>query len=153
MFKSISKEQFEKLPPHLKTCYTVGNSHPTTKNVVLMEYLLTLGSRPGDTILEPFAGSGTTAVAAKILDRQFIAIERELEYVNIAEARINSTDGEKVEITLTSQPTPTPPQVTATEPVPVEDAATRRARLIDEELSGRKLTPEEVAWLRGQQGG
>lgn len=64
------------------------NAHPTVKPVKLMAYLITLASRPGDVVLDPFLGSGTTAVAAKELGRQYIGIEREKEYIEIAEARI-----------------------------------------------------------------
>lgn len=64
------------------------NHHPTVKPLKLMSYLITLGSRKGDTILDPFVGSGTTCLAAKNLDRKYIGIEREEEYVKIAEARL-----------------------------------------------------------------
>lgn len=64
------------------------NVHPTVKPLKLMSYLITLGSRPGDVVLDPFLGSGTTAIAAKELGRQYIGIEREAEYVEIAEARL-----------------------------------------------------------------
>lgn len=67
-----------------------GNIHPTCKPLTLMSYLVTLGSRPGDLVLEPFAGSGTTCLAAKNLNRHFIGIEREKEYVEIARARIKN---------------------------------------------------------------
>jgi len=67
-----------------------ANNHPTCKPLKLMSYLITLGSRPGDTILEPFMGSGTTCLAAKNLGREFIGIEREEEYFKIAEARLNA---------------------------------------------------------------
>ena len=53
-----------------------------------MSYLITLFSRPGDTVLDPFVGSGTTCVAAKQLDRECIGIEREAEYAEIATARL-----------------------------------------------------------------
>lgn len=66
------------------------NNHPTVKPLKLMSYLITLGSRPGDTVLDPFLGSGTTAIAAKQLRRKYIGIEREQEYVTIAEARIGA---------------------------------------------------------------
>jgi DNA modification methylase len=67
-----------------------SNSHPTVKPLKLMSYLITLGSREGDTILEPFAGSGTTCLAAKELKRNYIGIEREKEYCDICEARLEN---------------------------------------------------------------
>lgn len=66
------------------------NFHPTVKPLKLMSYLITLGSRPGDVVLDPFLGSGTTALAAKILKRNYIGIEREKEYCEIAKARIEA---------------------------------------------------------------
>lgn len=65
-----------------------GNTHPTVKPLRLMAYLIALGSRPGDLVLDPFLGSGTTAVAARLLGRRFIGIEREAEYLAIARARL-----------------------------------------------------------------
>ena len=53
------------------------NIHPTVKPLTLMNYLVTLGSRKGDVVLEPFAGSGTTALACVSQERDYIAIERE----------------------------------------------------------------------------
>lgn len=63
------------------------NSHPTVKPLKLMTYLIVLFSREGDTILDPFVGSGTTVIAAAKLNRKGIGIEREVEYVEIARAR------------------------------------------------------------------
>jgi DNA modification methylase len=67
-----------------------SEAHPTQKPLKLMSYLITLGSREGDTILDPFVGSGTTCVAAKELGRKFVGVEREKEYVDIAESRIEA---------------------------------------------------------------
>ena len=64
------------------------NIHPTVKPIKLMSYLITLGSRPGDIILDPFAGSGTTGCAAILLDRKFILIEKDPEYFKIVKSRI-----------------------------------------------------------------
>lgn len=64
------------------------NIHPTVKPLKLMSYLITLGSRKGDTVLDPFCGSGTTVIAAELLERIGIGIEREKEYAEIAGARI-----------------------------------------------------------------
>ena len=66
------------------------NIHPTVKPLKLMTYILTIGSRPGDTILDPFMGSGTTGVAAKILHRDFIGFEIERKYFEIAQQRIEN---------------------------------------------------------------
>jgi DNA modification methylase len=66
------------------------NHHPTVKPIALMEYLVKLVSREGHTILDPFLGSGSTGIACKKLNRHFIGIEKEPEYIKIAEARINS---------------------------------------------------------------
>lgn len=67
-----------------------SNFHPTVKPLTLMSYLITLGSREGDLVLDPFVGSGTTAVASKMLGRKCIGIEREKEYTEIAEARLKA---------------------------------------------------------------
>jgi len=64
------------------------NIHPTCKPIELMSYLITLGSRENDLILDPFVGSGTTCIAARILSRKFIGIEKNKEYHKIAVARI-----------------------------------------------------------------
>lgn len=64
------------------------NNHPTVKPLKLMQYLITLGSRENDTILDPFLGSGTTAIAAETLGRNWIGIELSEEYCKIAEARL-----------------------------------------------------------------
>ena len=64
------------------------NNHPTVKPIKLMEYLIKLVTRPEAVVLDPFVGSGTTAIACLNLNRQFIGIEKEEEYIKIAEARI-----------------------------------------------------------------
>mgnify|MGYP001274579097 FL=1 len=68
------------------------NIHPTVKPLTLMNYLVTLGSRKGDVVLEPFAGSGTTALACVGQERDYIAIEREEEYYEIAKARLEKVE-------------------------------------------------------------
>jgi site-specific DNA-methyltransferase (adenine-specific) len=67
------------------------NFHPTVKPIALMEYLVKLVSREGAIVLDPFTGSGSTGIACKKLNRQFIGIEREADYVKIANARINAS--------------------------------------------------------------
>ena len=68
-----------------------GCFHPTVKPLALMRYLVTLVSRKGQTVLDPFAGSGTTLVACKELGRNYIGIELEEEYIPIIEARLKAT--------------------------------------------------------------
>jgi site-specific DNA-methyltransferase (adenine-specific) len=64
------------------------NSHPTVKPIKLMSYLITLFTRPGDWILDPFGGSGTTGLACKLLDRNHIYIDFTEEYYDIAQERL-----------------------------------------------------------------
>jgi site-specific DNA-methyltransferase (adenine-specific) len=67
-----------------------GNNHPTVKPTDLMRYLCRLVTPPNGTILDPFTGSGSTGKAAMLEGFQFIGIEREAEYVEIAKARIEA---------------------------------------------------------------
>ena len=64
------------------------NVHPTVKPVQLFSYLITLGSRKGDVVLDPFAGSGTTGISCVFSERKYILIERDKEYFKIIKARI-----------------------------------------------------------------
>ena len=64
------------------------NVHPTVKPIKLMKYLCRLVTPKGGTVLDPFMGSGSTGIAAKDEGFDFIGIEREKEYFEIAEARI-----------------------------------------------------------------
>ena len=65
--------------------------HPTEKPETLLERIILIGSQQGDTILDPFLGSGTTGVVAKKLKRNFIGFEMNPEYLTIAKNRINQT--------------------------------------------------------------
>jgi len=64
------------------------NTHPTVKPVKLMEYLCRLITPPGGIVLDPFMGSGTTGIAAKNLGLDFIGIELNAEYFEIASKRV-----------------------------------------------------------------
>jgi len=66
-------------------------THPTVKPLDLMRHLVRLVTPTGGTVLDPFGGSGTTALAAEMEGFQWILIEREAEYVAIAEARLAGT--------------------------------------------------------------
>jgi DNA modification methylase len=59
-----------------------------------MSYLITLATQKGDVVLDPFMGSGTTAIAAYWLDRSCIGYEREPEYYKIAKARIEAAQSQ-----------------------------------------------------------
>jgi site-specific DNA-methyltransferase (adenine-specific) len=63
--------------------------HPTQKPVALFEYLIKTYSNEGDLVLDNCMGSGTTGVACKNINRNFIGIELDPEYFKIAEKRIN----------------------------------------------------------------
>jgi site-specific DNA-methyltransferase (adenine-specific) len=67
--------------------------HPTQKPVDLMEYLIRTYTNKDDTVLDNCMGSGTTGVACKNLNRNFIGIELNSEYFKIAEKRINEKVG------------------------------------------------------------
>jgi site-specific DNA-methyltransferase (adenine-specific) len=67
-----------------------GNSHPTVKPLDLMRYLVRLVTPPNGTVLDPFAGSGTTIIAAMKEGFKGIGIEKESQYVRICNRRINS---------------------------------------------------------------
>ena len=86
--KASSGERNEDLEGEEK--HKAKNIHPTVKPLKLMSYLVTVGSRPGDTILDPFMGSGTTGVASKLLHRNFIGFEIESKYFEIAQERIEN---------------------------------------------------------------
>ena len=66
-----------------------ANVHPTVKPIDLMRHLVRLVTPPGGTVLDPFLGSGTTGIACEMEGFPWIGIEREPEYVAIAEARLN----------------------------------------------------------------
>ena len=94
-------DEFETKRPDTRTSSGMGtfeekgvlpgkNCHATVKPIKLMSYLITLGSREGDIVLDPFAGSCTTAIAAKMLRREFIMVEKEKEYCEIGKARIDA---------------------------------------------------------------
>lgn len=66
------------------------NFHPTVKPIALMQYLVRLVTPPNGTVLDPFMGSGTTGIASKKENFDFIGIEMSEEYVEIARARIEA---------------------------------------------------------------
>jgi site-specific DNA-methyltransferase (adenine-specific) len=85
--KNTSERGFSESDPN-KPIIT-KNHHPTVKSKKLMGYLIKLITPPGGTVLDCFMGSGSTGIAAKECGFEFIGIEREAEYFEIAKARIN----------------------------------------------------------------
>ncbi|HCM83873.1 MAG TPA: hypothetical protein DIS76_04835 [Rhodospirillaceae bacterium] len=65
-------------------------AHATQKPEALLYNVIASSTNPGDVILDPFFGSGTTGAVAKKLGRNFIGIERDLDYVKVARARIDA---------------------------------------------------------------
>jgi site-specific DNA-methyltransferase (adenine-specific) len=62
--------------------------HPTQKPISVLSPLIELTTEPGDLVLDPFAGSGSSAVAALKLGRQAHLIERNIDYVRLAQQRV-----------------------------------------------------------------
>lgn len=84
------KEEYRKWCEANGKTPTVGNNHPTVKPVELMKYLIKLITPPGGTILDPFNGSGSTGMAAVELGFDYVGIELDPKYVEIAETRIEA---------------------------------------------------------------
>ena len=66
-------------------------AHPTQKPEALLQRVILASTRPGDVVLDPFFGTGTTGVVAKRLRRHWIGVEADPDYASLAEARIKST--------------------------------------------------------------
>ena len=83
-----------------KSVFNVDNPrnkvHPTEKPVELMEVLVTNSSQEGELVFDPFMGSGTTGVACINTNRNFIGIELDEHYFNIAKERIEKAKNEKL---------------------------------------------------------
>lgn len=65
-----------------------GNTHPTAKPAALCAYLVALATREGQTVLDPFCGSGSTGVACARIGRNFVGVELDPDFAAIARARI-----------------------------------------------------------------
>ena len=127
--KSERNEGLENMPDGLHGHGNLGNSaglerfqtiakniHPTVKPIKLMSYLITLTTREGDIVLDPFIGSGTTAVASILLNRKFIGFEREKEYYDIANNRLKKY---MEQTNLIENHTPTKPDSLTKETKPI----------------------------------
>lgn len=86
------KWTFNRINKYNEAFFEVSNNgkttHPTEKNIDAIKYFITILSNKNDLILDPFLGSGTTAVACKELGRRYIGIEINQEYINMANKRL-----------------------------------------------------------------
>lgn len=85
--------KYERSPDNVLTSgFTSGESgrHPTQKPVRLMQALVELTTQPGQIVLDPFCGSGSTLVAAKSLGRQYLGFESSTQYCSVAEDRLKN---------------------------------------------------------------
>lgn len=129
--------------------------HPTQKPVKLLRYLIEHYTAEGDTVLDPFVGSGTTAVACQQMRRHFLAIEKSPEYAQIATSRLRKREevvapdtNEEEEVTseeMSAEPapaeaTPSAP-ITQTDATPPAPAAAPRAAKGAAARHGVLLTP------------
>lgn len=72
----------------IESAWNTTKSHPTEKPIDVFEYFICSYTQPGDLVLDPTCGSGTTAVAARNTKRQFIAGDTSLDYVLVARDRL-----------------------------------------------------------------
>ena len=79
----------------------LGLTHPTIYPIEMIERIIKMSSNPGDTILDPFLGSGTSLVAAKRLDRNGIGFELDVKYKDEIEKRLKTEVEESVQIKIT----------------------------------------------------
>ena len=86
-----------------------GKAHSTQKPESLLHRVIVSSTKPGDVVLDPFFGSGTTGAVAKRLGRQFIGIERDSDYVKVARKRIASVvqaEDDAIEVTRSKRAEP-----------------------------------------------
>ena len=82
---------------HARSGRFFANYHPTEKPIGLLKELIALYSNEGDTVFDPFIGSGSTAIASILSRRNYIGIEKEPEYIKIAEKRLERVNNHKIE--------------------------------------------------------
>ena len=90
--KALKKTYTHKNPTNILVFDKIrrGSVHPTQKPVPLMEYLIKTYTNENETVLDFTAGSGSTGVACKNLNRNFILIEKEQKYIDIINERLNN---------------------------------------------------------------
>ena len=91
------------MPPPSKDEKQHGK-HPTQKPVSLIDRCIRASTNPGDIVFDPFAGSGTTGVAALALGRRFLGVELSEEYAALSLSRLRLTGGSQAELASTTAP-------------------------------------------------
>ena len=86
-------------------------THPTQKPESLLARVILSSTKPGDVVLDPFFGSGTTGAVAKRLGRHFVGVERERAYADVARARIESVEPLKDTALAISEPKRSQPRI------------------------------------------
>lgn len=94
--KLIGKEHLEHFDIVSTVTQVVQNNHPTVKPISIMEFLMR-DLPQGCLVVDPFMGSGTTGIACVRTNHQFVGIEREAEYIRIADARVRHVIAEKLD--------------------------------------------------------
>ena len=92
--KGRSKFRGKRIPDVMNFPRVDGNKsvHPTEKNVDMLKLFVKNSSNKRQTVIDPFMGSGTTGIACKVLERQFIGIELNETYFNISKKRFEETN-------------------------------------------------------------
>ena len=85
---ALLTKRISSLTEHLKGNSKEKCGHPSQKPIDLIEKLVACSTDAGDLVIDPFLGSGTTAAAAKNLNRQWIGIEKDAAYIQISEQRL-----------------------------------------------------------------
>lgn len=89
--KNTAGNRYPRSVQYFGTAEREGKLHPTQKPVALMDWLVKTYSNKGSTVLDPFMGSGTTGVAALRNRRNFVGIEADKKYFDVADARLQKT--------------------------------------------------------------
>jgi site-specific DNA-methyltransferase (adenine-specific) len=116
---------------HVHYCSAEREEHPTQKPEALMERIIRSSSNPGDLVVDPFVGSGTTCRVAKVLGRDWIGIELNPQYVAMTKNRLegNSLEFDSFDPRVSRVPKDLPPvSDEATQPVLLHDAPSTRNR-------------------------
>lgn len=92
------------LPDVQRWTYSGNRNHPTEKSVDIITPLIKSFSKPGDIVLDPFLGSGTTAVAAALNARRYIGIELEERYCSLARKRLEGVKRFQARIPMGNKP-------------------------------------------------